>query len=192
MKIILASGSPRRKEMLERFNLEPIIIKSNIDEKIFKDQEPIQIAMSLAFEKAYEVSNSFMDDLVIGADTIVVNDGLILGKPKDEEDAFNMLRSLSSKTHEVITGISLIDKSRDLKFVDYECTQVKFKYLSDRLIKTYLNTGEYKDKAGSYGIQGKGAVLVEKINGCYSNVVGLPLSKLDYLLSRYFNLNILW
>lgn len=191
MKIILASGSPRRKEMLERFNLEPIIIKSNIDEKIFKDQEPIQIAMSLAFEKAYEVSNSFMDDLVIGADTIVVNDGLILGKPKDEEDAFNMLRSLSSKTHEVITGISLIDKSRDLKFVDYECTQVKFKYLSDRLIKTYLNTGEYKDKAGSYGIQGKGAVLVEKINGCYSNVVGLPLSKLDYLLSRYFNLNIL-
>lgn len=192
MKIILASGSPRRKEMLERFNLEPVIIKSNIDEKIFKDQEPIQIAMSLAFEKAYEVSNSFMDDLVIGADTIVVNDGLILGKPKDEEDAFNMLRSLSSKTHEVITGISLIDKSRDLKFVDYECTQVKFKYLSDRLIKTYLNTGEYKDKAGSYGIQGKGAVLVEKINGCYSNVVGLPLSKLDYLLSRYFNLNILW
>ncbi len=191
MKIILASGSPRRKEMLERFNLEPVIIKTNIDEKIFKDQEPIQIAMSLAFEKAYEVSNSFMDDLVIGADTIVVNDGLILGKPKDEEDAFNMLRSLSSKTHEVITGISLIDKSRDLKFVDYECTQVKFKYLSDRLIKTYLNTGEYKDKAGSYGIQGKGAVLVEKINGCYSNVVGLPLSKLDYLLSRYFNLNIL-
>lgn len=191
MKIILASGSPRRKEMLERFNLEPVIIKSNIDEKIFIDQEPIQIAMSLAFEKAYEVSNSFMDDLVIGADTIVVNDGLILGKPKDEEDAFNMLRSLSSKTHEVITGISLIDKSRDLKFVDYECTQVKFKYLSDRLIKTYLNTGEYKDKAGSYGIQGKGAVLVEKINGCYSNVVGLPLSKLDYLLSRYFNLNIL-
>lgn len=177
--------------MLERFNLEPVIIKSNIDEKIFKDQEPIQIAMSLAFEKAYEVSNSFMDDLVIGADTIVVNDGLILGKPKDEEDAFNMFRSLSSKTHEVITGISLIDKSRDLKFVDYECTQVKFKYLSDRLIKTYLNTGEYKDKAGSYGIQGKGAVLVEKINGCYSNVVGLPLSKLDYLLSRYFNLNIL-
>lgn len=191
MKIILASGSPRRKEMLERFNLEPVIIKSNIDEKIFKDQEPIQIAMSLAFEKAYEVSNSFMDDLVIGADTIVVNDGLILGKPKDEEDAFNMLRSLSSKTHEVITGISLIDKSRDLKFVDYERTQVKFKYLSDRLIRSYLNTGEYKDKAGSYGIQGKGAVLVEKINGCYSNVVGLPLSKLDYLLSRFFNLNIL-
>ncbi len=191
MKIILASGSPRRKEMLERFNLDPVIIKSNIVEKIDIGQEPIQIAMSLAFEKAHQVSNSFRDDLVIGADTIVVSEGVILGKPKDEEDAFKMLKSLSSKTHEVITGICIIDQSNDLKFVDYESTKVKFKPLSDRLIRSYLYTGEYKDKAGSYAIQGKGAVLVEKINGCYSNVVGLPLSKLDYLLSRFFNLNIL-
>lgn len=191
MKIILASGSPRRKEMLERFNLDPVIIKSNIVEKIDIGQEPIQIAMSLAFEKAHQVSNSFRDDIVIGADTIVVSEGVILGKPKDEEDAFKMLKSLSSKTHEVITGICIIDQSNDLKFVDYESTKVKFKPLSDRLIRSYLYTGEYKDKAGSYAIQGKGAVLVEKINGCYSNVVGLPLSKLDYLLSRFFNLNIL-
>lgn len=191
MKIILASGSPRRKEMLERFNLDPVIIKSNIVEKIDIGQEPIQIAMSLAFEKAHQVSNSFRDDLVIGADTIVVSEGVILGKPKDEEDAFKMLKSLSSKTHEVITGICIIDQSNDLKFVDYESTKVKFKPISDRLIRSYLYTGEYKDKAGSYAIQGKGAVLVEKINGCYSNVVGLPLSKLDYLLSRFFNLNIL-
>lgn len=191
MKIILASGSPRRKEMLERFNLDPVIIKSNIVEKIDIGQEPIQIAMSLAFEKAHQVSNRFRDDIVIGADTIVVSEGVILGKPKDEEDAFKMLKSLSSKTHEVITGICIIDQSNDLKFVDYESTKVKFKPLSDRLIRSYLYTGEYKDKAGSYAIQGKGAVLVEKINGCYSNVVGLPLSKLDYLLSRFFNLNIL-
>lgn len=191
MKIILASGSPRRKEMLERFNLDPVIIKSNIVEKIDIGQEPIQIAMSLAFEKAHQVSNSFRDDIVIGADTIVVSEGVILGKPKDEEDAFKMLKSLSSKTHEVITGICIIDQSNDLKFVDYESTKVKFKPISDRLIRSYLYTGEYKDKAGSYAIQGKGAVLVEKINGCYSNVVGLPLSKLDYLLSRFFNLNIL-
>lgn len=191
MKIILASGSPRRKEMLERFNLDPVIIKSNIVEKIDIGQEPIQIAMSLAFEKAHQVSNRFRDDIVIGADTIVVSEGVILGKPKDEEDAFKMLKSLSSKTHEVITGICIIDQSNDLKFVDYESTKVKFKPLSDRLIRSYLYTDEYKDKAGSYAIQGKGAVLVEKINGCYSNVVGLPLSKLDYLLSRFFNLNIL-
>lgn len=191
MKVILASGSPRRKEMLERFNLAPVIIKSNIVEKTEVGEEPIQIAMSLAFEKAYEVSKAHRDDIIIGADTIVVSKGLILGKPKDEEDAFDMLKSLSNQTHEVITGISIINMSKDIKFVDYESTEVKFKYLSDRLIRSYLNTGEYKDKAGSYGIQGKGAVLVERINGCYSNVVGLPLSKLDYLLSRFFNLNIL-
>lgn len=191
MKVILASGSPRRKEMLERFNLDPVIIKSEIIEKTDIGQEPIQIAMSLAFEKAYQVSKSYRDDLIIGADTIVVSEGLILGKPKDEEDAFNMLRSLSSKTHEVITGICLINNSQNLKFIDYESTEVRFKTFSERQIKAYLDSGEFKDKAGSYAIQGKGAVLVERINGCYSNVVGLPLSKLDYLLSRYFNLNIL-
>ncbi len=191
MKIILASGSPRRKEMLERFNIDLLIIKSDMIERVDSGQEPIQIAMSLAFEKAYEVSKSFMDDLVIGADTIVVDQGRILGKPKDEEDAFNMLESLSSKSHEVITGLCLIDNSKHLKIVDYERTKVKFKYLSHRLIKSYLDTGEYMDKAGSYAIQGKGAVLVEKIDGCYSNVVGLPLSKLDYLLSRFFSINIL-
>ncbi len=191
MRIVLASGSPRRKELLERFNIHPVIIKSEIEEKVDANQDPVQIAMSLALEKALQVSNNFMDDIVIGADTIVVSESTILGKPRDREEAYNMLESLSSKTHQVITGLSIVKASNDMKIIDYECTFVKFRELSPRLINKYLDTGEYEDKAGSYGIQGKGAILVEKIDGCYSNVVGLPLTKLDKLLSRFFNFNIL-
>lgn len=188
-KIVLASGSPRRKEILEKYNIEPIIVPSKITETINKDEDPYQIAMSLAFNKALDVSKGYVNNIVIGADTIVVYKGMVLGKPKDEQEAFYMLSMLSGNVHDVITGISLI--KGDLKIVDYEKTKVKFKVLSKDRINAYINTREPMDKAGAYGIQGKGAILVENIDGCYSNVVGLPLSKIDKLLNKYFGFNIL-
>lgn len=190
-KIILASSSPRRKEILAKYNVDFSIVKSDIEEKTFVGERPEQIAMSLAFQKSFNISKLYPDNIIIGADTIVAYEDEILGKPKDEEDAFRILKLLSGKTHNVITGISIINLNSKIKIVDYENTKVKFRDLDDDKIYKYLKTKEYVDKAGSYGIQGYGALLVEKIEGCYLNVVGLPLVKLDILLGEYFNLNIL-
>ncbi|WFA09485.1 Maf family protein [Tissierella sp. Yu-01] len=190
-RIVLASGSPRRKEMLEKYNIEPIIIKSNVEEIINQDEAAEQIAMSLALTKALDVSARFNDDIVIGADTIVVIDEVILGKPNNEEDAFKMLSMLSGRMHEVITGIAIIKGNANKKIIDYELTKVKFRELSNDLINRYIKTKEPHDKAGAYGIQGIGAILVENIDGCYSNVVGLPLTKIDILLNKYFDYKIL-
>lgn len=190
-KIILASGSPRRKEILERYNIKPIIAQSDIIEKVNVGETPEQIAMSLAFQKAISVSRDYANDIVIGADTIVVYKDQILGKPNDAEDAFRMLSILSGNIHRVITGVAIIKEASNLKVIDYEITNVKFRELSKDRIKNYIATNESKDKAGSYGIQGLGAVLVENIDGCYLNVVGLPLSKIDFLLCEFFNFNIL-
>lgn len=191
MQIVLASASPRRKELLERLNIQPIIAQKSISEKINSGELPEVVVMSLAFKKALAISYSYPDDIVIGADTIVVNDGVILGKPNDEGEAYKMLKNLSSKSHKVITGISILSQSKGVKIIDYESTIVKFRELSDRQIKNYILTKEPLDKAGSYGIQGLGAVFVEKIDGCYFNVVGLPLSKLDNLLRKFFDYNII-
>lgn len=191
MQIVLASASPRRKELLERLNIQPIIAQKSISEKINSGELPEVVVMSLAFKKALAISYSYPDDIVIGADTIVVNDGVILGKPNDEGEAYKMLKNLSSKSHKVITGISILSQSKGIKIIDYESTIVKFRELSDRQIKNYIFTKEPLDKAGSYGIQGLGAVFVEKIDGCYFNVVGLPLSKLDNLLRKFFDYNII-
>lgn len=190
-KIILASASPRRKELLNKYNINPIICGADIEEKQFSNELPEQIAMSLAFEKAHWVSNHYNDSIVIGADTIVVLDNKVIGKPKDENDAFNILDSLSGREHSVITGISIIHGKSNTKIIDYESTLVKFRHLSKDKILRYIQTKEPLDKAGAYGIQGLGMVLVEQINGCYSNVVGLPLGKLDYLLGRFFDIQIL-
>ena len=191
-KIILASSSPRRKELLNRYNLNPIIFGAQIKEKQIIGEIPEQIAMSLAFEKSFWVSNHFNNgEIIIGADTIVALEDKILGKPKNEEDAFNILSSLSGREHRVITGICLIKANTNIKIVDYETTLVKFRHLSREVISRYIQTKEPMDKAGAYGIQGFGQILVEKINGCYSNVVGLPLGKLDYLLNKFFDIQIL-
>lgn len=191
-KIILASSSPRRKELLEKYSLNPTIFEPGIEEIQVVGETPIQIAMSLSFEKAYWVSSHFKnDEIIIGADTIVVSGNEVLGKPKDQEDAFRMLSLLSGKEHNVITGISIIRANSNIKIVDYESTKVKFRKLSKAQINRYISTLEPMDKAGAYGIQGYGEILVEKIEGCYSNVVGLPLGKLDYLLNRFFNIRIL-
>ncbi|MSU02858.1 Maf family protein [Tissierella pigra] len=191
-KIILASSSPRRKEILNRFNLNPLIVEAKIEEKKSYNESPEQVAMALAFEKALWVCNKFNnEEVVIGADTIVVLGNRILGKPKDEEDAFRILSLLNNKEHSVITGISIIRANTNIKIIDYESTLVRFRHLSEEQIKRYINTKEPMDKAGAYGIQGYGEVLVEKIDGCYSNVVGLPLGRLDYLLNKFFNIKIL-
>lgn len=189
--IVLASSSPRRKELLNKYNLNLHIFPADIDEYYGEGELPEQIAMSLALEKALWVEKYFEKEIIISADTIVVLKDEILNKPIDEKHAFNMLRDLSGKEHEVITGLSIIRANTNLKIIDFESTIVKFRDISDDKIKRYINTREPMDKAGAYGIQGYGQVLIERLNGCYSNVVGLPLGKLDYLLNKFFNIKIL-
>lgn len=189
MNIILASASPRRKEILENINVKFDIVKSDIDEVILEDELPPQVVMRLAFEKSMDVAKSNQESLVIGADTIVVFNNKVLGKPKDKEDARNTIRLLSGNTHEVITGISLINLSANKKIIDYVVSRVKFKDLSEDDINDYINTGESLDKAGAYGIQGYGSLLIEEIQGDYFNIVGLPISKLSDLVKKNFDIN---
>lgn len=190
MDIILASGSPRRKEILGNTSLDFKVITSDIDEKILENEEPIQLVLRLAFEKCMDIASKYSKDLVIGADTIVVLDNKILGKPNNKEEAFKMLSSLSNREHQVITGISIINLDNNKKIIDYVVSNVKFKNLTEQDIKDYISTNEYKDKAGAYGIQGYGALLVEEIRGDYFNIVGLPISKLGDILKNNFNLNL--
>lgn len=189
--IILASKSPRRIEMLSRYFHNLKIFASDTDESVNEQDLPETTVMKIAFEKAFKAMWEYEEKgLIIAADTVVFLDR-IMGKPKDEHEAFMMLRSLSGKTHSVYTGICIIDSEEKKKVVDYEKTFVKFNELSDDFIRRYLQTGEYKDKAGSYGIQGYGELMVKKIDGCYNNVKGLPLTKLNNMLNRHFSLNLL-
>lgn len=190
-KIILASSSPRRIELLKQIGINPQVIKNQIEETIREFEIPEQVAMSLAFRKAYDVALNENQGIFIGADTIVVFEDEILGKPKDKEDAFFILKKLSNKEHYVITGFSILDLVNGIKIVDYEKTKVTFNELTEDRIKAYIETNEPLDKAAAYGIQGKGALLVKRLEGCYFNVVGLPLSKVEYYLRNYFNINTL-
>ncbi|WP_422486249.1 Maf family protein [Gudongella sp. DL1XJH-153] len=190
-RIILASGSPRRKELLEQCGVRPEIIASDINEYVSYKNTPEETAMSLSFQKAIDVASKAGDGIVIGADTLVVLEDEILGKPLNDKEAFSMLLKLSGKKHRVITGFSIIDLAGPTKIVEYESTDVYFRELSEIEISDYISTGESDDKAGAYGIQGKGALLVEKIEGCYFNVMGLPISRLNSSLKLFFNLNLL-
>jgi len=189
MEIILASQSPRRKEILSLLDIPFKIMVSDADETQDESLPPYFIAESLSLKKAAAVAKNITTDaLVIGADTIVVSDGKILGKPKDDTDAFNMLASLSGKWHEVISGVTVLHtKSAESKSF-YVKTRVHFAKLSDEEIKDYINTKEPRDKAGAYGIQGKGSKFVTEIEGDYFNVVGLPLSELYRVLKKDFGL----
>lgn len=192
MNIVLASASPRRKELLSNLNLNFKIMKSNIEEFVNDKDTPESVAMSLSFQKAIDIANKTSEnDIVIGSDTIVVLDEKILGKPTNEKDAFDTLTQLSGKYHKVITGICVLRLSDNKKIVDYEVTKVKMREFSEPEIRRYIKTTEPMDKAGSYGIQGYGSLLVEKINGDYFNVVGLPVSKLGQILYRHFDVNII-
>lgn len=177
-KIILASSSPRRIEILKNLGLKFDIMPSNYEEVIVK-KPPEELVCYLAENKAVEV-NSRVDeaDLIIAADTMVFVDNRLLGKPHTENAAYSMLKDLSGRKHEVITGLCLISGKSNKKYIDYEVTNVFFKELSDEEIWDYIHTGEPLDKAGAYGIQGFGGLFVKRIEGCYFNVVGLPIYKL--------------
>lgn len=188
--IILASQSPRRKELLARLGLVFTTIPANIEETIIFSQPPQESVKEIAFQKARYVADAIDEGLIIAADTVVVWRDAILGKPLDEKDAFDMLSSLSGTEHQVITGICLLDAASADYQLAAEMTRVRFRTLNEEEIRSYIATGEPMDKAGAYGIQGLGAMLVDSIEGCYYNVVGLPLTRL-YLMLRLYGINLL-
>ncbi|MEA1975187.1 MAG: Maf family protein [Bacillota bacterium] len=191
MKFILASNSPRRKEILSMLDIEYEQFTSDILETMDKLISPEKNAMSIAFQKALIISKKFPDKIVIAADTIVVIDNEILGKPKDKEDALRMLKLLNNKKHFVYSGIALINLRKNIKIVDYEKTEVIFKNNSLSILNDYISTNEPFGKAGSYAIQGKGIILIEKFNGSFFNVIGLPINKLNDNLIKHFDYSIL-
>ena len=189
MKIILASASPRRKSLMDVLGLDFEIKVSECEEKVDKTLNVEDIVMSLSLQKAKAVSQSTdCNHLVIGADTVVAYNGEILGKPKNYDDAVRMLSLLSGNTHSVYTGFTVIRTSDNTIVTDYEKSDVTFKKLSEREITEYVNTGEPMDKAGSYSIQGIASSFVEKLDGDYNNVVGLPIYKLSKYLYNSFNI----
>ncbi len=191
-QIILASQSPRRKELLGRFCQDMIIRCDSSEEVKISGEKPEEMVMRLALTKARNVAEiSEEDAIVIGADTIVVLDDKILGKPKNEEDAFRMLRSLSGKCHTVFTGVAVLDTVIKKEKTIAEATKVCFKTLCDEEIDAYIASKEPMDKAGAYGIQELGSLFIEGIEGDYFNVVGLPVCKLGKLLNEEFSLDIL-
>lgn len=184
MEIILASASARRQELIKRLTNDFNVIISDFDENTIKFKDDCGLyVMDIAEGKASEVKSRVKNQaIIIGCDTIVAFNGKILGKPKDDEDAFNTLKMLSGNVHEVYSGLAVLDSTSGNIKRDFVCTKVKFSPMSDEQIKKYIETGEHKDKAGSYGIQGYGGIFVEEIHGCYYNVVGLPLNKLSKML----------
>ncbi len=181
MGLILASASPRRRELLKLAGLDFTVCVSDCDESVPESLSPPEAVAEIAGRKALAVAANYPEDTVIGADTIVVVDGIILGKPKDAGDAADMLKRLSDRTHSVYTGVCVVSGSAEKRFI--EITDVTFYALTDAEIDKYVATGEPTDKAGAYGIQGRGALLVKEICGDYFNVVGLPLARLVRVLN---------
>lgn len=173
MKLVLASKSPRRSEILKNAGFEFVIRTADADETIADGINPEDAVVILAARKAKAVKRA-NDEMVLGADTIVVLDDKILGKPKDREDAFNMLKSLSGRVHSVFTGVCAISDKGSITFA--EETKVEFYPLTDEEINTYIDSNDCYDKAGAYGIQGLASKFIKGINGDYFNVVGLPIS----------------
>lgn len=183
MDIILASGSPRRKELLTQMGLSFTILPAEIEEVVEPGLTPGEVVISLSRQKAEAVAARHPDDLVIAADTVVVFDGRILGKPHSREEAKEMLSALSGKAHHVCTGFTLQKGSQTES--GREESEVWFRELTEDEIDRYIATGEPMDKAGAYGIQGFGALLVRGIRGDYFNVMGLPVCRLGMALKNY-------
>ena len=182
-RFILASASPRRKEILERAGYIFEIVVSDADENITGELSPEKTVEELAKRKAMSVLKDNEDAVVFGCDTVVAVDGKILGKPADNEDAFDMLSMLSGKTHTVSTGVCICSKEKTEVFSN--TTEVEFYQLSEETIKSYIASGECSDKAGSYGIQGFGRVLVKEIKGDYFSVMGLPVAESARVLADF-------
>jgi septum formation protein len=181
--VILASQSPRRRELLSLIGIPHVVRPSDIDETAYMDEAPAPHAERLAREKALTLSRRETAAVVIGADTIVVIDGEILGKPRDVEDARRMLRQLGGRTHTVFTATAVARGDRVMSAID--AVSVTFRPLSEVVIDAYIATGEPMDKAGAYGIQGYGATLVERIDGDYFSVMGLALGRLIELCAAH-------
>ena len=184
-QIILASSSPRRKALLENIGLEFKVDTSNTPEHLHKDLEPHHLARLLSLEKAQAVAERHGDAIVIAADTLGVLEGQVIGKPTSDDEACRILKRMSGKDHLVITGFTIID-TRNKKTITRSIeTKVWFRRLSDEEIRAYVTSGEPMDKAGAYAIQGLGSLFVDKIEGDYYNVIGLPLSALAESLKDF-------
>jgi septum formation protein len=184
-EIILASKSPRRRYLLKKAGLEFSVIPSEVDENAAVLSAPESYVRSLAEAKAGDISDRYPDSWIIGADTVVFIDNTILGKPASRDQARAMLKRLSAKTHQVHTGYCICRKATGRFISDCVTTDVSFKKLSAKEIDWYINSGEPFDKAGAYAIQGLGTFLVKRINGSYTNVVGLPVCEiLEYLIQE--------
>jgi septum formation protein len=185
LDIILASASPRRYELLKGLGLNFKVIPSDAPEDHILLSDFEGVVKKNALSKGMAVAQKHPDALVISADTIVVLGNRIMGKPKTEQEAFEMLQALNGETHRVYTGIGLFFQRYERSALDAVCTKVRFRQLSEEEIWAYIGTGEPFDKAGGYGIQGQGALLVDGIDGCFFNVVGLPLSRLFTMLTEF-------
>jgi len=183
--VFLASKSPRRRKLLKQLNIKFKSFSVDMDEKIHPDEQPFKAVLRLSKEKLNLAKLKVKNGIIITADTIVVLDKEILGKPVNKKDAFRILKFLSGKTHIVYTGYSIFNFSNNKTISEYEKTEVTFRDLTNEEIEDYINGGSPMDKAGAYGIQDDfGAVFIKKINGCYYNVVGLPLAKFYHALLR--------
>lgn len=186
-KLILASSSPRRKELLSGLGLSFTVDSSDVDESFAAGTPPQEVVEMLALRKASSVAGKYEQGLVIGSDTIVVLEDQILGKPTDDQDAHSMLNKLKGRTHQVYSGVAIVDAATNQSKVSFSCTEVTMRPLSEEQIAKYVQSGEPRDKAGGYAIQGLGSTIVEQINGDYFTVVGLPLCLLNRMLAEFGN-----
>lgn len=182
-RLLLASASPRRREILENLGFEFEILPSNVDESEVPWNDPVKSAKLLAEIKGVDAQMTRPRKTIIAADTIVLCDGQVMGKPGSPEEAKEMLEALSGRMHEVVTGIALITPP-NIRIIEAESTRVFFRGLGPEEISRYIETGEPFDKAGAYAIQGYASAFIEKIEGCYFNVVGLPVSRLFGMFRR--------
>lgn len=187
--VILASQSPRRQEILQVLGITFQVQKPELDdEKSYINAAKLEQSISnLAFVKAHSISCTFPSALIFGGDTVVVGNNRILGKPKDYEEAKTMLQFLSGRMHKVYSGVALICEELGFQLSDTGSTEVYFRKLESWEIEEYLETEEYTDKAGAYAIQGRAMAFIDRINGCFYNVMGLPISKTIHLCQEYFN-----
>ena len=184
--LVLASASPRRKELLKNITDDFDIIVSDFDEALPDNIAPMEIAEYFATKKALDVFEKDKNNIVIGSDTVIVFNNKIYGKPSTKEEAKNMLLDFSNNTHFVVTGVCVVCNKNTISFSSIN--EVSFYNLSEKEIDDYLSIDEYKDKAGSYAIQGKGGLFIKKINGDYNSIVGLPVSQLNRILKSFFNI----
>lgn len=184
--LVLASASPRRRQLLEQIGVQFEATSSQAEESVDVSLlTPVQQARALAQVKGRDVAARYPDRLVLAADTIVVVDGLVMGKPADAKEAYAMIDRLQGRAHEVITGVALIHNATNRELVAHEVTTIWMRPLSGAQISRYVNSGEPLDKAGGYAVQGRAGALVERIAGCYYNVVGLPLSRVVRMLEEF-------